>query len=143
MAIHESYEVADNEFTSLAFQSFWLVKEYDYADVPVGLTITYALEAGVILLGAAHVVVDAFSGSGVTLDVGDGSDDDAYIDNTNLDLQTDANFYYGGGGANAGAQGAYSESAHKVVMTFNEQPTAGSGKLLLHCLDLSTSWRVP
>lgn len=144
MSIHESHKVTQDEFESLAFQSFWLKLDYDYEDVPAGLTVTYPVPLNHVILGVAHVVTAGFSGSALTLDIGDGSNDDGYVDNTNLTLGTLGNFYYGGGGANALAQGTFDvDDAQKVVLTFNEAPTAGAGSVLIHCLGLGTSWRIP
>ena len=144
MPIHESHVVTQDEFESLSFQSFWLRLDYDYEDIPAGLTKTFVVPLNHVILGVAHLVVSGFSGSALTLDIGDGSNDDGYVDNTNLTLGTAEDFYYGGGGANALAQGTFDlDAAQSVVLTFNEAPTAGEGSVLIHCLGLGTSWRVP
>lgn len=60
--------------------------EIVYSDAAGAYTIP--VQAGTLVLRGGVVVLTAFDGTGVSLKVGDGTDDDGFIDNTDIDLTT-------------------------------------------------------
>lgn len=140
MANYESKRVGDHEFSFPSFPMQVQIVEYTYADL-VSDVLKIPVEAGQIVLAVAHEVTTAFSGGTPALDIGDGTDVDFWIVNTEMDMTSLGNFFTSWASAQPGAAGAPFTAAGNVVLTHAASLAAGAGRVILFIVDPRTNWR--
>lgn len=141
MANYESRRVGDHEFSFPHFPMRVQKVEYTYADLDASDDLKIPVEAGQVVLAVAHEVVTAFSGGTPALDIGDGTDVDFWIVNTELDLSTEGDFFISFASAQPGSSGAKFNAAGNVQLSHAASLSAGAGIVYLLIIDPRTNWR--
>lgn len=140
MANYESKRVGDHEFTFPSFPMQVQITEYAFGDLSSEV-LKIPVEAGQVVLAVAHEVTTPFAGGTPALDIGDGSDADFWIIDTEMDMTSDGNFFNSWASAQPGMGGATFTAAGNVVLTHAVSLTAGAGKVFLFIIDPRTNWR--
>jgi hypothetical protein len=106
------------------------LKEYDYgvADL-VSDKYTIPVPAGSLILGVTHVVTQVWNGTTPVVDVGDGTDADAFIAAASTATLNAVASSLAGAAANAG--GYYFPASGKIVLTHTTAATTGASKVLV------------
>jgi hypothetical protein len=140
MANYESRKVGDHEFSFPTFPLRVQVVEYAWDDLSSDV-LKIPVEAGDLVLAVAHQVTTPFAGGTPALDIGDGTDADFWIVNTEMDMTADDNFFNSLGSAQPGSAGFPFTAAGNVVLTHAASLTAGAGTVFLLIVDTRTNWR--
>jgi len=113
------------------------VVELDYVFNSTGAALTLVLPATVanpiILFAVMHAVRTAFAGGTPSIDIGDGTDVDGYLDSTDITETTAGNFANSMTAASADAvlnEGEYLTAPRSITVTLSASLTAGAGKVL-------------
>ena len=98
-------------------------------------TYTIPVQAGSLVLRGGVVVITAFDGTGAALKTGDGTDDDGFIDNTDIDLTTAATgatpaVKLFSASSNPYAAGKYYAADDTLDFVFAPGTTATTGRLI-------------
>ena len=141
MANYEARKVGDHEFSFPQFPIRVQKVEYAFSDLDASDDLKIPVEAGQVVLAVAHEVVTAFSGGTPALDIGDGTDVDFWIINTELDLSTVGDFQISFSSAQPGSAGAKFNAAGNVQLSHAASLTAGEGIVYLLIIDPRTNWR--
>jgi hypothetical protein len=120
------------------------VLNYDYLDTGAGLKLLVDATAAypIYIRKVVHVVRTAFASlSSATINIGDGSVADYWIDTADIDNSTE-NFVVssiesdtagGGSGSNATRlSGTYYTTTAQILVTLGGTPTAGAGTVIAH-----------
>lgn len=110
------------------------VLRLDYAFGSTDLTLSIPADAAhpVLLYDVAHIVRVLFSGGTPSIEVGDGTDPNGYIDTLSITEGTAGDIAYARDNANseAFAKGKYLTANGKIVVTVGGSPTAGAATVL-------------
>lgn len=127
---------------------FWRTLDYDYADATATLMIDATAASPLIITEVINVVWIAFNGGSASIDVGDGSTADYWIDTADV-TEASAGFLTSSHWSDtAGGGSAYSATSHgrryttaaSVVMTLGGSVgTTGTGTVFVHCLRYTPS----
>jgi len=125
----EAFRAPDNGKSYLAE-----VLRLDYTFDSTELTLNIPADAThpVLLFDIAHIVRVLFSGGTPSIDVGDGSDPDGYIDTLSITEGDAGDLAYARDKDNSEAlsKGAYLTTNGKIVVTVGGSPTAGEATVL-------------
>ena len=113
---------------------FWEVLEYNHDAVDIAVRFAASATRPVLVKEVVHVVEVAF-GASATLDVGDGSDDDYWIDQADITENT-AGDVTSSLNAAAPHNGRWYTANGQVKVTVGGTHTAGAGRLLVHLIRL-------
>lgn len=105
---------------------------YNSTGSALELDIPASADEPVLLWDVAHIVRTAFAGGTPSIDVGDGSDADAYVDTLSITETSAGNIAYARDNANseAKAKGEYLTANRKITVTLSASLTAGAGTVL-------------
>jgi hypothetical protein len=143
--IKSAYDVGRDEFAVTGHVPY--VRKYvvDYDDLDAtAYTYNIQVPAGTLIRSVAAIVTAAFAGGTPTIDIGDGSDVDGFIDSTNSDLaETVLNDFAISTAiaANTFAEGKYYAAAGVVQITGSAALSAGQLTVLVEELRFEDSWR--
>jgi hypothetical protein len=147
MAKYETFRMGDSEFDYLAFPIITRYVDYDHTDLgDTSTTFLIPIQAGTVLLGVIHQVTEGFTNAvepaeDSLLNIGDGTDADAYLDETDLTPKTLGNLVNSLAKANAKSSGAVHLTDGVIKLTFTQAQTGGAGRVHLLELDTNTNWR--
>jgi hypothetical protein len=144
MAKYEAYrETGDSEFDFVSFPLICFKVDYAFDDLNASFEYVIPIEANHMVLGVAHEVTTVFSGGTPALDIGDGTDADYWIVDTEMDMTSSGNFFTSFGSAQPGQAGAKFNTSGKVVLTHVTGLTQGEGTAYVFMLNFSGNWRTP
>ena len=117
--------------------SEWLRLDFLESDTGDDLVLSIPATAAdpILLQNVVLIITTALDGGG-TLDIGDGSDADAYVDNTDITEATINDVAQSVGSANAKAQGEYLVAARSITVTVGGAPTVGAATVLAQIIRL-------
>jgi len=144
MAKYEAYrETGDHEFSYVSYPLICAKFDYTYADLNASDEYVIPVEADHMVLGVAHEVTTAFSGGTPALDIGDGTDVDFWIVNTEMDMTALGNFFTSFATAQPGQAGAMFSTAGMIKLTHAASLSAGAGSVYVFMFDFRGNWRTP
>ena len=115
---------------------FWEVLEYNHDAADIAVRFAASATRPVLVKEVVHVVEVAF-GASATLDVGDGSDEDYWIDQTDITENTAGNTTSSLLATTAVPKsGRWYTANGQVKVTVAGTHTAGKGRLLVHLIRL-------
>lgn len=116
----------------LAYGDFWQVLDYEWDDTATSILVAASAAHPVLVKEIVHVVTTAFTGT-ATVDVGDGSDADHYIDTTDMAVDSQGNVT---SSLNAASphNGVWNTANFQIKVTVGGTVVAGAGKLLVNML---------
>lgn len=143
--IRSAFDVGRDEFKVTGLVPYFRKIEIKYDQLAAS---TYdfdiPIQARTLILGVAARIDTAFAGGTPTLDIGDGSNADCFIDSTNSDIDpTSAGAVANSQviAANAFAKGLYYASAGVVKVTGAADLTDGKVTVLIQELQTADGWR--
>jgi len=135
-------QYGENEFTNVRLVREIQVVEYDHADLDVSAyTLKIPVQAGTIVLGVGHEVVEAFAGGTPDVLVGDGDDPDGYIKTGDIVFGTVGDFKWSAADA-AFVLGKKYSTAGYILVTATASLTAGKGRVFIESINTTGNWRV-
>lgn len=115
---------------------FWEVVEYEHDDTDIALRFAASAVQPVLVKEVLHIVEVAF-GASATIDVGDGSDEDHWIDQVDIAENTAGNVTSSLLAATAGPKaGRWYTSNGQIKVTVGGTHTAGRGRVLAYLIRL-------
>ena len=116
----------------LKYGNFWDALDYEWDDTLTSILVAASAAHPVLVKEIAHVVTTAFT-STATVDVGDGTDPDHYIDTTDMAVDSVGNVT---SSLNAASphNGVWNTANFEIKVTVGGTVTGGAGKLLVNML---------
>lgn len=112
---------------------FAVSKQFDHAD---STAVVLDIPADTFVIAVYLVITEAFDGS-ASIDVGDTSNADVWIDTTDV-TETTIGIYQGDGGDATYYSGHLYQTAAQLKITFSaSEGTVGECHVVAHCLDMS------
>lgn len=108
-----------------------LILNYDFDDTALTIYIPATAANPILLKSVQHIVRTAFAGGTPAINIGDGTDTDAFITAAEITEATAGNVATSYGGAAASADGMYFTAAGTVVVTLSASLSAGAGTVLV------------
>ncbi|RUM47295.1 MAG: hypothetical protein DSY80_01025 [Desulfocapsa sp.] len=138
-----SHGVGDSDLTLLARSVDVLVYEYTYADLDSSDDFYIPLDADTIVEKVGHLVTTAFTGGTPAIIIGDGDDDNGYLETGVADPTAANDFVTSKHGSYAySADGVYYSTPGFVRVGHATGLTAGAGKVIIWMTRLNQlSWR--
>lgn len=117
---------------------YYLVTDpVEYSD-EAGVFSVGEIPAETLVLESRLIVLTAFTGTSVAIDLGDEDDDDCFVGQEEAATPETIGMYVGDGDPSDTYQGAWYPAAKRVTITLaGTQITTGKAVGILHCLDLS------
>lgn len=143
MANPVSHGVRSSDLELLARPVDVLVYDYDYADLDASNDLYIPLDAETIVEKVGHIVTTAFAGGTPALILGDGSDDNGYLETAVADPTTLGDFVTSKHGAYAySGDGVYYSAPGFIRVGHAASLTVGAGQVILWLVRLNQlSWR--
>lgn len=116
----------------LAYGDFWKALDYEWNGTATSILVAASAAHPVLVKEIAHVVTTAFT-STATVDVGDGSDADHYIDTTDMAVDSVGNVT-SSLNATSPHNGVWNTTNFEIKVTVGGTVTGGAGKLLVNML---------
>lgn len=129
----------DNEFSIPVIIPETRVYHYDHADLDASFKFHIPVEPDTMIVSVVYEVTEAFAGGTPSLNIGDGTDADAFcaaVDSTVLGGVTNS---LAGAAANAGGK-KYS-ALGEICLTHATGLTAGKANVYVTALSLKGNWR--
>lgn len=112
---------------------------WDDTGADLVLNIPATASEPILLFDVGHVVTTLFTGGTPSIDVGDGTDVDAFVDTTAITEGTAGNIAWGrdAAGSEAKAKGQYLTSNLAITVTLSASLSAGAGTVLAYIARLA------
>ena len=115
---------------------YYMVTDKVDSDDGAGTFTVAEIPAKTLVMCSCVVVSTLWAGTSPTIDLGAGSNADAFVDNTDV-TQGTVGAYFGDGGDATSYEGQYYAAKTPVTITIGGTPSAGECVGVLQCLDLS------
>lgn len=115
-------------------QGYWEILQYNHDDADIAIRFSANDANPILIKEVVHVVETAF-GASATIDVGDGTDGDYWIDQDDITENTEGNVT-SSLLSTAARDGLYYTDNGAVVVTVGGTHTAGVGRLLVYVVPL-------